>query len=250
MTQVAISGHVFDIDMIAFDKDGTLIELDIWSQLFEQWGKLLQARLSLSDSVLHKIYTDFGYDAKNQRLLPDTPASVSSVEQSNAILSFLLYQQGIGWTAAETAIKETGAQLQIPEISPSNIRFIGDVPEALQRLREAGLKIGVITSDNRSMTERMLHVLDIEHLVDVVVCGDDPIPMKPAPDGLLHMSEVMDIPPERILMVGDSNGDMQCGRAAGVAGCVRIDDPHTGAEGEDALVDVRIQSVEEIRLLV
>ena len=29
MAQVEINGHVFDVDMIVFDKDGTLIELDI-----------------------------------------------------------------------------------------------------------------------------------------------------------------------------------------------------------------------------
>ena len=93
-------------------------------------------------------------------------------------------------------------------------------------------------------------MLNIEQLIDVVVCADDPVPMKPAPDGLLHISEVMGIAPDRMLMVGDANGDMQCGRAAGVAGCVRVDDPHTGAQGDDELVDVRIQSIEEITLTV
>ena len=214
----------------------------------EQWGAFLQKRFAFTDEVIHTLYTQFGYDAESQKLLPDTPAAVGSFDQFLAIVSFLLFQQGIGWTEAELAVQETARLVTVPKLSPSNLQFIGNVPVALQRLRDGGVAIGVITSDNRSMTEEMLAVLEIEHLVDIVVCADDPIPMKPAPDGLQHISDAMGIPTARMVMVGDSDGDMQCGRAAGMAACVRVGPSGNISASGGTLVDVVIETIEEIKV--
>lgn len=245
MTQIVVNGRSFDVDMIVFDKDGTLIDLNLWGQQIEKWGKLLKNRFALGDAEIHIIYEEIGYDAQNQLMLPDQPVSVASLDQLSTIVSFLLYRRGIIWSRAEKIVQET-AMLSVAALPDrSMLRFIGDVPGTLKRLRKSGIQIGIATSDDRLPTEKALELLKIDSLIDIIVCADDPIPMKPAPDGLLHISKEMGIPAGRMMMVGDSSGDMQCGRKAGVVGCIRIGQEDNGLSIDS---DVTIQSIDEIEI--
>jgi len=246
MTEVAINGHTFNIDLIVFDKDGTLIKLDVWGYQLEKWGKLLQESASLTDTELNTIYGQLGYDIETRTLQPDTPLVVGSIEQIRTIGAFLLHSRGISWTKAEQIIQVTAnASLSaIPE--PSMIEMIGDVPGTMKHLHKQGIQLGIATSDNRHPTEKTVEILGIDSLIACIVCADDPIPMKPAPGGLLHIGRKLGVPSARMLMVGDSIGDMACGRAAGVAGCIRVGPRRKGAT---EFADVTIQSIDEIKVL-
>jgi phosphoglycolate phosphatase len=52
--------------------------------------------------------------------------------------------------------------------------------------------------------------------VDALVCADDGIPVKPAPDMVLRLCAELGIEPSRTAVVGDSAADLRMGRAAGV----------------------------------
>lgn len=243
MPRVTVSGCSFDIDLIVFDKDGTLIELDVWGHQLEKWGRLLQKEVGLPDSAIHQLYEQLGYDAKQKILKPDTPIVVASIEQILTIGAFILHNQGLSWTTAEETVQTAAnASLSAPP-EPSMIQMIGDVPGSINRLRKHDIRIGIATSDERRSTEKTIDILGIHSLIDCIVCADDPIPMKPAPDGLLHIGNQVGIPPERMLMVGDSTGDMVCGRAAGVAGCIRIDSKRVDTAD---IADVAIATIDEI----
>lgn len=112
MSQVTIGDRSFDIDLIVFDKDGTLIDLNLWGRQLEKWGRLLKDRLALSESAIQSIYEEIGYDLENHGLLPDQPVSVASVEQLMTIAAFLLYRQGVLWTDAERAVQERHFRLR------------------------------------------------------------------------------------------------------------------------------------------
>ena len=78
--------------------------------------------------------------------------------------------------------------------------------------------MAVATSDDRAPTEATLAGLDLAALVDAIVCADDGLPIKPAPDAFLHVCGLLGVAPERTAMVGDSVMDLQMARAAGPAG--------------------------------
>ena len=53
MAQVEINGRIFDIDLIVFDKDGTLIALNhLWGQQIEKWGGLIQEKLNADEAII------------------------------------------------------------------------------------------------------------------------------------------------------------------------------------------------------
>ena len=90
--------------------------------------------------------------------------------------------------------------------------------EALvRRLRDGGLKIGVLTRNGlAAVTTALTRFPDLRlEDFDVVVTRDHGAAPKPAPDGVLHAAQAMGVPPDELLVVGDFELDMQAGRAAG-----------------------------------
>lgn len=91
------------------------------------------------------------------------------------------------------------------------------VPAALAALAGAGVPMAVVSNKPHAMTVRITGAL----FPDVpfgCVLGDLPErPRKPAPDMLLYAAARLGVAPERCVYVGDSPGDMEAARAAGMA---------------------------------
>ena len=98
--------------------------------------------------------------------------------------------------------------------------FEEGIDRMLIELREAGIKLGVLTNRDREFLEheiRIIHVGGWEHLVDTLVCGDDVDKRKPAPDLLLKALANLDTGPgPDCWYVGDSTTDTMAAKAAGV----------------------------------
>jgi phosphoglycolate phosphatase len=101
-------------------------------------------------------------------------------------------------------------------------RPVGDAARVFAGLRERGIRVGVVTSDDRVPTLASLDALGLAPHLDVLVCADDGLPNKPAPDMLLHACRTLNISPQHTLVVGDAVADMQAGRAAGAGLCVGV----------------------------
>jgi HAD superfamily hydrolase (TIGR01549 family) len=95
-------------------------------------------------------------------------------------------------------------------------RPLTDLVELFSVLRAARRKVAIVTSDDRAPTEATLASLEIAGLVDALVCADDGLPSKPAPDTLLHACRTAGVEPIRTAMIGDSVADMTMAGAAGV----------------------------------
>lgn len=93
--------------------------------------------------------------------------------------------------------------------------------EGLRRLREGGVRQGLVTSGTRSRIESDLERLAVRDYFAVLVCGGDTPNRKPHPEPLLVALERMGVEPGEAAYVGDSPEDVQMARAAGVW-CVGI----------------------------
>lgn len=103
--------------------------------------------------------------------------------------------------------------------------------ECLRTLREAGLRIAVVTNKHERFATGLLKALDLDVWVDRVVGGDSCKQRKPDPGPLLFACEKLGASPRRALMVGDSINDVTAARAAGIAViCV----PYGYNEGQDS----------------
>lgn len=89
------------------------------------------------------------------------------------------------------------------------------VVETLEHLRNNGHKLICVTNKAAQFTLPLLKNLNIEHLFELTVSGDDLAEKKPHPAQLLHAATTFAIKPENCAHVGDSVSDIKAARAAG-----------------------------------
>lgn len=89
------------------------------------------------------------------------------------------------------------------------------IKDVLQNLKGRGVFLGVITGKDRLRTEEVLDYFSLTSYFNIVVCGDDPFPGKPKPDGLTWMLRQMAVDPGHAVLIGDSPVDIACAKNAG-----------------------------------
>lgn len=85
--------------------------------------------------------------------------------------------------------------------------------DLLKQLHEDGYRTGIVTSRLRESLEHILDVFEMRDLFDVLVCQDDGLPAKPAPDGILEACRQLGC--TESIYVGDSVSDLAAGKNAG-----------------------------------
>jgi pyrophosphatase PpaX len=88
--------------------------------------------------------------------------------------------------------------------------------EVVAALRDAGYRMGVVTSKIREHAWRELRAFGMDGYFDGMVSADDVAKPKPDPEPVLIALETLKLAAGETLFVGDSLFDLQAGRAAAV----------------------------------
>jgi len=97
------------------------------------------------------------------------------------------------------------------------LRPIEGISGLLERLANAGARIGVVSSKKAEYIELGLNRLGLGSWIDVVVGADNTQRHKPDPEPLLHAARLLDAAPSHCVYVGDAVTDVVAGRAARMA---------------------------------
>ncbi|WP_437675768.1 HAD family hydrolase [Sorangium sp. So ce131] len=115
-------------------------------------------------------------------------------------------------------------------------RWMPGAQETLEKLSDiADLSLCLCTNKPRATTAMVLAALGVRSRFRAVVAGGDTAENKPAPDPLLHLAQVLDIHPGRMVMVGDGPQDIECARRAGARSIGVLG----GFASEQVLLDAR-----------
>ncbi len=160
------------------------------------------------------------------------------------IATVVLYQHGFGWDEAEALAQRHFASCMGAAPTAELVKPLGDIPGLFSRLTQAGVKIAIVTSDDHDTAVRTMDLLGVSQYVSEVVGGDDDLPMKPAPDALLHVCKRLGVSPQRAMMVGDTVADLVMAERAGAGFRLGV---LSGVSNRDELsphADLIIQSID------
>jgi pyrophosphatase PpaX len=102
----------------------------------------------------------------------------------------------------------------------------------LEELARRGYPMGVVTSKGTAMARRGLGAFGLDRFFEVVVTSDDVEIYKPDPYPLLHAAELIGVPADECLYLGDSPHDMSAAIAAGLVSVAAL----WGAFGAEAVL--------------
>jgi HAD superfamily hydrolase (TIGR01509 family) len=229
------------VELIIFDKDGTLIEFHLmWGGWVDQLARRLEADTGLP--LRAGLYPLLGVEETTGLVLAHGLMAATPMRRIREVVEEYVADAGAGANGAAAAVENAW---QAPD-PVALAQPVTDLRAVLGRLRTRVPTFAVATSDDRGPTERTLQALGVAAEFAALSCADDGRPTKPAPDPVLHLCATLGIPPEHTAVVGDAPADLRMARAAGVARAIAV---LTGV-GDEAilapLADVVLPSIAEL----
>jgi len=179
------------VKAIIFDFDGTLAVLNIdFSSMKERIFDLMRRFEIREDDVQEKYLLEI-IDEVYEMLWKKHPAGV------------------------ETFYQESHDILHEVEMKAAAMgRLIPGADGALKRLREKGIKVGIITRNCEDAVRKVFPGID--NFCDIFVSRNSVKKVKPHPDHLTHVMKSLKISAEEAMMVGDHMIDIQAGKRVGM----------------------------------
>ena len=94
----------------------------------------------------------------------------------------------------------------------------------LEQLKSKGIKMGIATSNKRSMVDVVLESLGIKNFFEVITTSDEVKKGKPAPDVYLTTAKLLNVEPKYCLVFEDVVAGIIAGKSAGMKVCAVEDD--------------------------
>lgn len=225
---------------IIFDKDGTLLD---FNAMWGGWVVTLASRLEAATGLplAAELFRAVDYDASAGAVIAGGRLALTPMAEMRVFTDAFLRERGLRPAEAQAAL---AAAWHAPD--PVVLaRPLSDLAWLFGSLQAQGLRVAVATSDDRASVLATLSANGAAHLVDVLVCADDGVPIKPEPQMVYAVCRALGCQPGECIMVGDAVVDMQMARAAGCLGVGVLSGLAT-AEQLGPWADVLLNNVSEL----
>jgi len=201
-------------DLIIFDKDGTLIDFDaLWVSVSEKAIEYVLREVGREDipvdDVLLAIGVKGGVTDIDGALCGGTYFEIAEI----------IY--GVIASHGCNAPRERVIQLAIDgynicadegKVVPTSDGLV----DYLKALKERGIKLALVTTDNAYITEICLKALGVYGLFDKIYPDDGGHPTKPDPYYADRLMSEFGVEKENVIMVGDTMTDVRFAKNAGI----------------------------------
>jgi phosphoglycolate phosphatase len=241
VTGTALSPLLDGIDLVVFDKDGTLIDFEaMWGGWTLELGRRLDG--ATRRPVAGDVFAAIGFDPVSGHIRAGSPLAVATMAELAEVIAAVVRRWCPSVAAARRAVESAWFR---PDPVTSAVPT-ADLPALFRKLRASDRLIAVATTDDRAPTEATLRGLGVREHVGALACGDDGVGVKPDPAMLLAICTALQVTPDRVAVVGDTPADLAMGRGAGAGRVIGVlTGVGRGAELEP-LADAVLGSVGEL----
>jgi phosphoglycolate phosphatase-like HAD superfamily hydrolase len=217
VTRPDLSPLLDGIELVIFDKDGTLIE---FHAMWGAWALELARRLEAATRrpVAGDVFAAIGFDPTSGRIQAGGPLAIAT----NAEIAERIAAVVRRWCPSVAAARRAVETAWFEPDPVATAVATADLPRLFGALRAVGLRLAVATTDDRAPTDATLRALGVRDDVSALACGDDGLGRKPEPGMVLAICTALATPPARAAVVGDTPADLAMGRAAGAGRVIGV----------------------------
>lgn len=210
-----------DVELIIFDKDGTLIDIHHY------WGLMIKTRSELIiksffpnsskkkeiDSIL---VGSMGLDTKTNKLKKEGPIGIKPRKYIVQVVTEVInkYDANKNSEDVERLFKIVDKQTEI-DIKPF-LKILPGVQSFLEECQKNHIQLAIATVDISDRVKVALKELNLYNYFHYIIGSDLVTNSKPAPDTVNNIMDECKIPIGKTAVVGDHLVDIQMGINAGV----------------------------------
>jgi phosphoglycolate phosphatase len=206
------------IQAVIFDKDGTLAETqDFLRNLGQKRSRLIDAQIP---GVQEPLLMAFGLNGNY--LNPSGLLAVGTRRENEIAAAAYVAETGRDWIESLAIVRSAFLEADhLFKRKADHTPLVDGARDILQRLTNAGMKIGILSSDTTANVQDFVARYQLAAFVQLQM-GVENGSTKPDPTVLWHACEKLAVTPETVLLIGDSFADSEMARSAGVAGYVGV----------------------------
>lgn len=200
---------------IIFDKDGTLIDFDgFW--------------VTISENVIDEVIEKIGVAVPKDELLASIGVKngVASIKGELCAGTYESIGKALYLVAKKHGYKNSFDEFYSIVMNSFDCNFdkgilkptCSNLKETLKTFLDLGLKLFVVTTDNKAYTEKCLEQLNIRHFFTELLTDDGEIPTKPDPKAIEIITKKYNLSKDEIVMVGDTLTDMRFAENGNIKG--------------------------------
>ena len=199
--------------IVVFDKDGTLLNFDSFWVAITEWaiGDML-ARIDAPGVTREEFLAALGVHDGTADI--DGALCGGAYSTMGDVLYGVLAERGCSIEREklfDVAISSFAEGMKRGSVIPD----CKDLRGVLQRIKDAGIKIMLVTNDNPSGAHTCLEALGIADMMDRIYADDGVHSSKPDPYYINEICREYGVDASAVVMVGDTGVDMQFARNAG-----------------------------------
>ncbi|SDJ06947.1 HAD family hydrolase [Natribacillus halophilus] len=225
-----VNSHSYNIQGILFDKDGTLLYLhSLWSSWFDQLWEKIKNRITGNTLSKSQLAESIGLDTERNIVFSRGPLAIGTMDDMAIIVALHLYHQNLPWNEAVQIVRDSMEDVNSTIDWKWYLQPLQGLETFLEKAYINGVKMGVVTSDDTKIANQHLHLLNIFHYFHSVIGSDQIDRPKPFPDIGYKACQKMMINPQHVVVIGDTNGDMEMGKSICAQTKIGVI-PHTGMD--------------------
>lgn len=214
------SQKIDNIDLVIFDKDGTLIDVHhYWCSMIEFRAQFFIDSLQQEEIDHEKLYNALvdamGIDLKTKKMKAEGPVGIKPRAFIVTVALQTLSQYIDNYT--QQMVEDIFAQ--VDEYSKTQIHKIikplDGVKELLEKLKRNKVLIAIATTDLSTRAKLAMKELDCETYFDIIAGADLVENAKPSPDLVNYIASQLNIATKNIVVFGDSMADLNMAQNSG-----------------------------------
>jgi phosphoglycolate phosphatase len=207
-----------EIDLIIFDKDGTLFELyPYWSVVARKRAENICLAMHVGDeSLVNWIALLMGVDTANRSMNPKGPIGINNRIYIQNLVFEELQKKGypVNPQMIVGAFQETDIFISQDQILRQSLVPVQGLLEFLSAITQ-DCRCAIFSYDQTINLEHITHLMQIDRYFSLLLGGDQLKHPKPDPWGAQKIMDELHVTPSHTLLIGDSIHDIESGKNAG-----------------------------------